>query len=350
MISQKKILFIINTVTPYQLDFFNKLSKNVNLRVIFHSKDHVNYKFNFRKKNNHFFLSSQVNQVEYFCKFINNFKPNLVIFGGYRLPHNSKFISYIKKKKIKFFYWLEKLNENNFLKYHLIKRLIGNKINSSNGVLAVGKKAKKIYSKYNKNTFNFPYSIKIKKLNKKKYFKNNKINFLFVGQLIQRKGIKEILSAINKLSCSEKEKILIHIVGDGGLKKLIEKYQQRNVAIKYYGFVFGNKLSKIYQSSDVLLFPSKFDGWGVVPMEAMANSMSVVVSKNAGVSEILNSKNNGFLIEPKSSALLNAIKKCIKNKKIIIRHGKNNRNLIFESICNADNLSNYFLKQIMKNI
>ena len=83
-------------------------------------------------------------------------------------------------------------------------------------------------------------------MNKKKYFKNNKINFLFVGQLIQRKGIKEILSAINKLSCSEKEKILIHIVGDGGLKKLIEKYQQKNVAIKYYGFVFGNKLSKIY--------------------------------------------------------------------------------------------------------
>ena len=155
--------------------------------------------------------------------------------------------------------------------------------------------------------------------------------------------------AINKLSFSEKEKILIHIVGDGGLRKLIEKYQKKNVAIKYYGFVFGSRLSKIYQSSDVLLFPSKFDGWES-SMEAMANSMSVIISKNAGVSEILHSKNNGFLIEPKSSALLNAIKKCIKNKKIIIRHGKNNRNLILKSICNADNLTNYFFNQIMKNI
>ena len=55
MISQKKILFIINTVTPYQLDFFNKLSKYVNLRVIFHSKNYVNYKFNFKKKKTIFF-------------------------------------------------------------------------------------------------------------------------------------------------------------------------------------------------------------------------------------------------------------------------------------------------------
>jgi glycosyltransferase involved in cell wall biosynthesis len=187
-------------------------------------------------------------------------------------------------------------------------------------------------------------------LNKKKYFKNNKINFLFVGQLIQRKGIKEILSAVNKLSHAEKEKILIHIVGDGNLKNTITKYKQKKAAIKYYGFVFGKKLSKIYQSSDVLLFPSKFDGWGVVPMEAMANCMSVVVSKNAGVSEMLNNKNNGFLIQPNSSALLKVIKKCIKNKKIIKRHGKNNRNLILKSICNADNLSNFFLNQIMKTV
>ena len=93
MISQKKILFIINTVTPYQLDFFNKLGKYVNLRVIFHSKKYSNYKFNFKQKKNHFFLSSQINQVEYFYNFINSFKPNLVIFGGYRLPHNFKFIS-----------------------------------------------------------------------------------------------------------------------------------------------------------------------------------------------------------------------------------------------------------------
>lgn len=349
MTLRKKVIFLINTVTPYQIDFFEKLSNYVDLSVIFYSKNYQNYNFNFKKKKNHFFLSYKKKPVEFFYKFIQKVNPDLVIFGGYRLKYNSRFISHIKKKKIKFFYWLEKLNERNYLKYKFTKYLISKKINKADGVLAVGSNAKKMYSRYNKNTFNFPYSIKTQKQNKKNYFNNKKINFLFVGQLIKRKGLDEIIKMIDLLSEKDKEKISIHIVGDGKMKNTLKKLSNKNY-FNYYGFIFGKKLIKIYNRSDVLLFPSKFDGWGVVAMEAMSNSLSVVASKNTGVSEFLKNKKSGFVIEPNATNLYKVVKKYIKNKKQIIKQGKYNRNLILKSKCNRDNLSNFFFKNVLNSL
>ena len=102
MTLRKKVIFIINTVTPYQIDFFEKLANYVDLNVIFYNKNYQNYNFNFKKKKNHFFLSHKKKPVEFFYKFIQKINPDLVIFGGYRLKYNSRFISCIKKKKIKF--------------------------------------------------------------------------------------------------------------------------------------------------------------------------------------------------------------------------------------------------------
>ena len=52
MTLRKKVIFLINTVTPYQIDFFEKLSNYVDLSVIFYSKNYQNYNFNFKKKKN----------------------------------------------------------------------------------------------------------------------------------------------------------------------------------------------------------------------------------------------------------------------------------------------------------
>jgi len=348
MRTKKKIVIIINTVTPYQIDFFENLNSKADIKVIFHSKNFKNYNFNFREKSYHSFLDSKNRPLKHIQTLIHNFNPDLIIFGGYRLKYNSKIITFLKQKKIKYFFWLENLNEKNYIKFNLVKYLISKKIKQSNGVLAVGKKAKKLYSKYSNNVINFPYSIKINKLKKKKFFHNKKINFLFVGQLIERKGFNNVLNVFEKLSVIEKNKVRLNIIGDGNLKKSLNKYLEKNSFASYYGFLFGKKLSKIYEKSDVLLFPSLFDGWGVVPMEAMSNSLSLIISKNAGVKEILKNVDNGYIIEPNSTALYKTVKNCIKDAKIIKRQGYNNRKLIFNSICNVHNSTDLFMKKVFK--
>ena len=342
----KKILIIINTITPYQLDFFDELNRRVKLNVIFHSKNYKNYNFNYKEKNYQFFLEQKKNPVKFIKILINNFQPDLILIGGYRLKYNSKIIPFLKKRNIKFFYWLENLNSKNYLKYKLVKYLIGKKIKSSNGVLAVGNNAKKIYSEYTKNVINFPYSIKVPKIKKKNFFHKKKINFLFVGQLIDRKGLGYIFSAFNKLSKKEKEKLSLNIVGEGNLIGKLKQFSKINTYTKYHGFLFGKNLSKIYKKSDVLLFPSKFDGWGVVPLEAMLNSLSLIISKTSGISEILKNKNNGFLIEPNETALYKALKKCLNNKSMIKKQGISNRRLVLNSVCNAKNATKFLLENL----
>ena len=347
---QKKIIILINTVTPYQIDFFESLKKKVNLKIIFYSKNYVNYKFNFKKKKYHVLLNEKIDSLKTIFTEINDFNPDLIIFGGYRLKFSSKIIRVLNDRKIPFFYWLENLDKNQYLKYKLVNHLISKKIKKSNGVLAVGKSAQNLYSKNCDNVINLPYSIKIDKAKKKFFYNNNKINFLFVGQLIKRKGLHFILNAFDNLTEEERKKVTLNIVGEGVLKNHLRKFMIKKSFIKYYGFVFGNKLSKIYENSDILIYPSVFDGWGVVPMEAMSKSLSLIISEKAGVSEILKDNKNGFIISPNTKELLKIIKRFIKNRKIIASQGLRNRKLILNSNCNSKNASAYLIKNISKII
>ena len=350
MRSKKKIIILLNTITPYQLDFFEELKKKVELKIIFYSKNYNNYKFNFKKEKNHIFLDQTQNILKTILLNINNFNPDLVIVGGYRLKYSLQIVRLFQKKKINFFYWLENLNKNNLIKYNIVKLLIGNRISKSNGVLTVGEDAKKLYRKFNKNVINLPYSIKIKPKKKKIFYKNNKVNFLFVGQLIERKGLHFIFKAFNSLSVEEKKKITLRIVGEGNLKKKLTTFMKKNSYVKYHGFLHGKKLEKIYSISDILVFPSIFDGWGVVPMEAMDQSLSIILSKNAGVSEIVKHKKNGYIIEPNMKSLLKTIQTCIKKPKIIKFQGIRNKKLISDSICNSKKSANYLIKKAFRII
>ncbi len=350
MRSKKKIIILLNTITPYQLNFFEELKKKVNLKIIFYSKNYANYNFFFKKKKDHIFLDKEQNILKTILLNINNFKPDLVIIGGYRLKYSLQIVRFLKKNQIKFFYWLENLNKNNSIKYNIVKFLIGNRISKSNGVLAVGEVAKKFYKKFNKNVINLPYSIKVKSRIKKNFYKNNKINFLFVGQLIERKGLNYIFNVFESLSAEEKSKITLRIVGEGNLKNKLIKFMEKNSYVEYYGFLQGKKLEKIYSVSDILVFPSIFDGWGVVPMEAMDQSLSIILSKNAGVSELVNHKKNGYIIQPNEKSLLKIIKTCIKKPKIIKFQGKRNQKLIADSICNSKKSANYLIKKAFRII
>ena len=157
-----------------------------------------------------------------------------------------------------------------------------------------------------------------------------------------------IFSAFNSLSLEEKKKIKLHIVGEGNLKNKLIKFINENSFVEYHGFLSGKKLEKIYSISDILIFPSIFDGWGVVPMEAMEQSLSVILSKNAGVSEIIKNKKNGYIIEPNTKSLLKTIKICIKTPEVIKLQGNRNKKLISGSIYNSKKSANYLIKEAFR--
>ena len=341
-----KVVFVINTITHYQLQFFNFLKRFLDIRVLFHSKNHKNYEFSYQRKNFIYFIEDYKNKNHFIKKIIKDFKPKFLILGGYKLKYNSIIIKFIKNLRIKYLYWLERFDKDKKIKLKIIQLFIRNILLKADGILSVGKEAKSFYKQYNKNTFNLPYSIKINKLNKKKYFNNNKINFLFVGQLIKRKGLDLVLNAINNLNPLMHNKIFFTIIGNGELSKEIKILENTRDNVKYYSFQSINKLNKFYLCNDVLLFPSRFDGWGVVPMEAMSSGMLVISSNNCGVNELIKKNKGNIIIDSNLKDLSRAIIKCVKNKNYIKKFGVVNRRLIINSIYNVKNSSKLLSKYL----
>jgi glycosyltransferase involved in cell wall biosynthesis len=343
-----KVVFIINTITHYQLQFLNFLRKFLDIRVLFYSKNHKNYEFSYQRKNFIYLIEEYKNKNLFIKKIINDFKPKFLILGGYKLKYNSIIIKFIKNLRIRYLYWLERFDKDKKIKLKIIQLFIRNILFKADGILSVGKEAERFYKQYNKNTCNLPYSIEINKLNKKKYFNNNKINFLFVGQLIKRKGLDLVLNVINNLNTETQNKIFFTIVGNGKLSKEIKFLEHTKRNVKYYSFQNINKLNKLYLRNDVLLFPSRFDGWGVVPMEAMSNAMLIISSKNCGANEIIKKNKGNIIISSNTKDLTGAIIKCVKKKSSIKRLGIINRNLIINSIYNVKNSSKLLSEYLNK--
>ena len=120
------------------------------------------------------------------------------------------------------------------------------------------------------------------------------------------------MDSFDKLYDQEKNKIMLTLVGNGNMKNKILTVQKKNKFIKYYKFLNKDKLNKIYKKSDVFIFPSRFDGWGVAPLEAMSFSNYLILSKKVGMKEIIDKKNK--ILQISSTKLIKILREIIANK------------------------------------
>ena len=169
-----------------------------------------------------------------------------------------------------------------------------------------------------------------------------------MGQLIDRKGIDLILKSFDLLAPTEKKKIKLTIIGEGPYMKKVKIFSKLNNFVIFKNFLNRKKLIPIFEKNDVFIFPSIFDGWGVAPLEAMASSMSLILSKDVGMIEILK-KNSNDIIDHTKEELLKTIKNLINNRDRIKKNGKINRNILMNSLSNTKNSSKHLL-DILKKI
>ena len=83
------------------------------------------------------------------------------------------------------------------------------------------------------------------------------------------------------------------------------------------------ELAQVYAACDVFVFPAQIT-WGLAVIEAMAASKPVVVSRKSGVSEIIQSGQNGILIdEPNAENMAVEVEKLIADTELRERIGVN---------------------------
>lgn len=98
----------------------------------------------------------------------------------------------------------------------------------------------------------------------KRINQDNKITFIYAGQLEEIKGIKQLIEAFKLL---DKKDVKLLICGDGRLKDYVENNQQQN--IKYLGKLRYDELEKVYMNGTILCAPSVWEEpFGMVALEA----------------------------------------------------------------------------------
>ena len=117
---------------------------------------------------------------------------------------------------------------------------------------------------------------------------NEKI-ILFMGRLVYEKGVQHLISAMPKILQNYHDAKLI-IAGKGGmLDQLKAEVEHLGLGNKVYftGYMDHKSLCKLYKCADVSVFPSTYEPFGIVALEAMLAENPIVVSDIGGLNEIV---------------------------------------------------------------
>ncbi|WIG78054.1 glycosyltransferase family 4 protein [Photobacterium damselae] len=126
--------------------------------------------------------------------------------------------------------------------------------------------------------------------------------FIFVGTLVEKKGVINLLKAWNCFICeSGVNDVKLTLVGKdplGIVSQLQDKYFNEN--IEYLGAVCKDELINLYMQHDCAVFPSFSEAFALAPMEAMSIGIPVIYSSLSSGPELIESDVDGYLINPKN--------------------------------------------------
>ena len=131
---------------------------------------------------------------------------------------------------------------------------------------------------------------------RRKYALDNEKIILFMGRLVYEKGIQHLIAAMPKILSRYHDSKLI-VAGKGGmLDELKAQVRNLNIENKVYftGYLYSKQVCKMYKAADVSVFPSTYEPFGIVALEAMLAGVPTVVSDVGGLNEIVEHRVNGM--------------------------------------------------------
>lgn len=219
------------------------------------------------------------------------------VFSGLdKYPKNYSAMRHLINKDCFVGVYLEAQNLNigvkQFFRFLKFKWLVTFRLNKVDFLLALGKRGVEQYS-----FLGFP----VKKIYEFAYFFDSRTSLqvtrktdivmqnrvLYVGSLSKNKDVMLLLEAF--VIIAQKVKCELTIVGDGPERQNLQLFaaqHQISSMVKFIGYVTHQEILRHFDQSDLLVLPSKADGWGAVVTEALSCGVPVVVSNKCGASTV----------------------------------------------------------------
>ena len=149
---------------------------------------------------------------------------------------------------------------------------------------------------------------------------SDNVKILYLGQLIPRKGIDLLLQALARL---QDKKWQLTLIGNGAAGEDYERLARSlkiHDRLNFVGVLPNKEAMQWVATSDLIVLPSRFDGWGAVTNEGLMCGIPVVCSSSCGSSDLLRENWRGSVFNNLSVAELS------RELSFWIDQGKNDQN------------------------
>ena len=360
MSEKRKVLLVTNIPTPYRVPLFNEINRQLNdcgirFKVVFgalgYPRRHWNInidEFNFDYKilprakldiagdDRAFFTYKNL------IEFINEEKPNVIITNGFSIATlKIWYLSLIKN--IKYIIWSGDINTigRKISKLRHLQRIILSR--RASGFIAYGTKALEYLTTLgiNKdkiiigiNTVDTRYFLNV--IKKTESSNGQKKNLLYIGNLAKGKRIDQLLQIVKRISLS-RDDFQLKIIGIGPEEKDLKKQVNDlkiNDYVKFEGYKQKDQLPHYLSVADIFVFPSEYDIWGLVLVEAMATGTVCISSIHAGApNDLILDGENGFSVDFRNTEkVFEIINWIFTNPEKAVVIGKNARTYIENNV------------------
>jgi glycosyltransferase involved in cell wall biosynthesis len=151
---------------------------------------------------------------------------------------------------------------------------------------------------------------------------------LFLSNLIESKGVFILLEAMAILNQNGIDFKGIFVGGEGDISKelLNRKIQELELyeVVSYLGKRFGEEKEEMFKQADIFAFPTYFETFGLVIIEAMQHSLPVISTTEGGIPDIIENGVNGYLVPQRNIEMLaEKLEILIGNEALRLQMGEN---------------------------
>lgn len=122
----------------------------------------------------------------------------------------------------------------------------------------------------------------------------------YIGRLVYEKGIQVLIEALPSIHAAVPNTRIV-IAGTGPMKQALQELTARkglDAYVTFTGFIHDDERNLLLHMADVCVFPSLYEPFGIVSLEAMQSGTPVVVSDTGGLAEIIDHGTDGYKALP----------------------------------------------------
>jgi len=122
-------------------------------------------------------------------------------------------------------------------------------------------------------------------------------HIVFLSNLIERKGVCELVEALEELARTHPGQFRASIAGTGSLKNRVEKLADAHEEISYLGYVSEERKRSLLVEGSIYVLPTYAEGLPIAMLEGMAGANAIVSTGVGSIPEVID-ENRGLLVEP----------------------------------------------------